>query len=78
MYEKVLWIFKWAHNENEKKRKLLTKEKREPYENGKICYNWEKKIENKYLKDKKYCKVRDHCRYIGEYRGAVHSICNLK
>ena len=32
-----------------------------------------KKIENKYVKDKKYCKVRDHCDYTGEYRGAAHS-----
>ena len=30
------------------------------------------------MKDKKYCKVRGHCHYSGEYRGAVHSICNLK
>ena len=30
------------------------------------------------MKDKKYCKVRDHCHYTGEYSGAVHSICNLK
>ena len=30
------------------------------------------------MKDKKYCKVIDHCHYTREYRGAVHSICNLK
>ena len=37
---------------------------------------------NKNLKiiiwDMKNMKVRDHCHYIGENRGAVHSICNLK
>ena len=27
---------------------------------------------------KKYRKVGDHCHYTGKYRGAVHSISNLK
>ena len=27
---------------------------------------------------KKYRKVGDHCHYTGKYRGAVHSICNMK
>ena len=28
--------------------------------------------------NEKYRKFRNHCHYTGEYRGAVHSICNLK
>ena len=58
--------------------KLLTKEHKQLYENAKICYICKEKFQNKYLKDKKYCKVRHHCYYTGEYRGAVHNICNLK
>ena len=57
--------------------KLLTKEEQESHENVKICYSCKEKLKNEYVKDKKYCKVRDHCHYTGEYRGAVHSICNL-
>ena len=36
------------------------------------------KFEDECLKDKEYHKVRDHCHYTWEYRGAALSICNLK
>ena len=65
-------------NFKKKKIKLLTKEQQESNENGKICYICKEKFENKYLKDKKYRKVRDHCHYTGKYRGAEHSMFNLK
>ena len=58
--------------------KLLTKEQQKSYNNAKICYICIEKFKNKYLKDKKYCKVKDHYHFTGEYRGAMHSICNLK
>ena len=58
--------------------KLLTKEQLELYENAKICYICEEKVENKYVKDKKYCKVNNHCHYTWENGGAAHRICNLK
>ena len=58
--------------------KLLTKEQLESYENIEICYICQEKFENKYLKYKKYYKDRDHCHYTWKYRGAAHSICNLK
>ena len=38
----------------------------------------QKKFEHKYTSDKNYRKVKDHCHYTCKYRGAAHSICNLK
>ena len=37
-----------------------------------------KNFEDKYATDEKYRKVRDYCHYTGEYRGAAHSVINLK
>ena len=56
----------------------LTKEQQESYENAEICYICKAKFENKYLKDQKFGKVRDHYHYTGEHRSAARSICNLK
>ena len=65
-------------NFKNKKMELLTKEQQELYKNAKIWYICKEKFENKHLKDRKYRKIRDHCHYTGEYRGAAHSLCNLK
>ena len=40
-------------------------------------YLCKEKFEDKYGKEKKCCKVRDHCNYTGEYRGAPHRIKNF-
>ena len=50
----------------------------ETYRNPKFCYICKEKLQNKYFKDKKDRKVRDHCHCAREYRGATHSICDLK
>ena len=47
--------------------KLLTKEQQESCENAKLCYTYKEKFENKCVKDKKYCKVRDNCHYAVKY-----------
>ena len=65
-------------NFKEKKLNSLTKKQQESYDSAKICYICKEKFVNKYLRDKKYYKARDHCHYAGKYGGAAHSICNLK
>ena len=58
--------------------KLLTTEQQNSFQNLKICYICKGKLEDKHATDKTYCKVRDHCHYTEENKGASHSICNLK
>ena len=57
--------------------KLLTKEQQKSFEDVKVCYIRKEKFEDKYVKDQKYRKVRDHCHYTVENSGAAHSICKL-
>ena len=59
----------------------LTNEEKESYENQKVCYICEKEFctdKNNEKEFKLKQKVRDHCHYTGKYRGAAHSICNLR
>ena len=58
----------------------LTNEEKESYENQQICYICEEEFcTNKNKKEfKKKQKVGDHDHYAGKYRGAAHSICNLR
>ena len=62
---------------NYEKKKIipLTKEEKINYNDQQICYICKKKFDKS---DKKHHKVRDHCHYMGKYRGAAHNICNLR
>ena len=59
----------------------LTVEEKELYEMQKVCYIF-KKIFSTDKNDKNlfklYHKEGDHCRYTGKFKGAAHSICNLR
>ena len=54
-------------NFKKKNLKSLTKKQQKSYENAKIC-----NICKETFEDKNYCKVRNHCHYTGECRGAAH------
>ena len=68
-----------AKNINDfEKKKMLTKEEINSYQDAKICYICGKKNFKTFTNHKNYWKVKDHCHFTGKYRGVVHSICNLK
>ena len=68
--KKCNWFWKEKHVTINKKRIKITRWRKQ-------CYIWGKGIQ-KNVKDINYRKVRHHCHYTGKYRGAAHSICNLK
>ena len=71
---------------NYEKKKIipLTKEEKINYNDQQICYISKKEFEktdttkSSSLERKKHHKVRDHCHYTGNYRGAAHNVCNLR
>ena len=54
--------------------KKLNKKQQSNYDKAKYCYICKKR----FFKHKNYLKVRDHDHYTGIYRGAAHSLCNLR
>ena len=56
----------------------LTDEENKFYEKQKVCYICKKGFSTDDDDNKKYQKVRDHCHYTEKFRGAAHSICNLR
>ena len=69
---------KQAINFKKIKKKFLINKQQELYENEKMCYICKEKLEDKYIQDKKYYKVRNNCHCTGEYIDSAHSICNSK
>ena len=68
-------------NFEEKEMIPLTDKENKFYEKQKVCYICKKEFstdENDKNAFKLYHKVRDHCHYTGKFRGAAHSICNLR
>ena len=68
-------------NYEEKEMIPLTDKENKSYEKQKVCYICKKEFstdENDKNAFKLYHKVRDHCHYTGKFRGAAHSICNLR
>ena len=59
----------------------LTDNENKFYEEQKECHIFQKEFhydKNEKKKFKLYQKVRDHCHYTQKFRGAAHSICNLR
>ena len=79
MHGNVLLKPKGTCNKNnyEKKKIMpLPKKEEENHNKQKVCYICKKEF-NTDDSDKKHHKVKDHCHYMGKYRGAAYNTCNL-
>ena len=68
-------------NYKEEEMTTLTSDEVTLYESQKKCHICKEKFcydKNKKSEYALYHKVRDHCHYTGNFRGAAHNICNLR
>ena len=56
----------------------LTKKELKLHQVATVCYICGKRFPQMFVDGKKYRKVRDHYHFTSKYRGAAHSICNLR
>ena len=79
---KVLYFFKRTckkYNFFLKQKMLsLTKEELKSHQDAKVRHICRKRFLKKFANNKNYWKVRDQCHCTGKYKGAAHTICNLK
>ena len=64
-------------NYEKKEMILLARDEWEFHNKQEVSYICKKGFTT-YDSNKEYYKVKDHCHYIGKYRGAAHNICNLR
>ena len=67
-------------NYEEKEVIPLTAEENKSYEEQEACHICKERFcpDKSYESYKNRKKVKDHCHYTGKFRGAAHSICNLR
>ena len=64
---------------DEKKDVLPPTEKQvKKYKEQNFCHIWKQLFDEEFNEVRDYCQVLDHCYYAEKYRGAAHSICNLR
>ena len=56
----------------------LRRKESKSFKDANVCYVCRIKFLKNPFKNMNYGKLRCHCHYTGKYRGAAHSICNLK
>ena len=81
MYPKNILLVQWKQLTAKKKNMIpLTDDENKSYEEQEACHICEGKFcadeNDEIYKNRR--KVEDHCHYIGKFRGAAHSDCNLK